>query len=153
MCSPNRRRGSENYSSSRSHLSLAKAAPARRPDIPQTDNCPQGGGVGGWGGCVRPPARLSTSTQHPHARTHKTPPVRGAHTRPQRASMSRNDTWHSRVRGSAPAQQPSGVPESAGSAGDREWGQGQGSSDPSGTEPAAARGDYVRRSRGSATAA
>lgn len=70
VCSPNRRRGSENYSSSRSHLSLSKAAPARRPDIPQT-TVP--------GGCVRPPARISTSTQHPHARTHKTPPVRGAH--------------------------------------------------------------------------
>lgn len=70
VCSPKRRKGSENYSSSWSHLSLAKAAPARRPDIPPT-TVP--------GGCVRPPARLSPSPQHPHARTHWTPPVRGAH--------------------------------------------------------------------------
>lgn len=52
--------------------------------------------------------------------------------------MSRNDTWHSRVRGSAPAQQPSGVPESTGSAGDSDWEEGEGSNDPSGTQPAAA---------------
>lgn len=35
VCSQTRRGGSENYSS-RSHLSLEKAAPARRPDIPKT---------------------------------------------------------------------------------------------------------------------
>lgn len=128
MRSQNRCRGSENYSSG-SHLSLVKAAPARRPDIPETTVS---------GGCARPPAGLSTSTHNTHTPGRARHHLSAVHSSPQRASMSRNDTWHSRVRGNAPAQQPSGVPESTGIAGDSDWQRKEGSNDPSGGQPAAA---------------
>lgn len=127
-CSQNRCRGSENYSS-RSHLSLEKAAPARRPDIPRTTVS---------GGCARPPARLSTSTHSTHTPGRTRHHLSAVHSSPQRASMSRNDTWHSRVRGNTPAQQPCGVPASTGSAGDSDWHKKGGSNDPPGAQPAAA---------------
>lgn len=127
-CSQNRCRGSENYSS-RSHLSLEKAAPARRPDIPRTTVS---------GGCARPPARLSTSTHNTHTPGRTRHHLSAVHSSPQRASMSRNDTWHSRVRGNTPAQQPSGLPASTGSAGDSDWRKKEGSNDPPGAQPAAA---------------
>lgn len=127
-CSQNRCRGSENYSS-RSHLSLEKAAPARRPDIPRTTVS---------GACARPPARLSTSTHNTHTPGRTRHHLSAVHSSPQRASMSRNDTWRSRVRGNTPAQQPCGLPASTGSAGDSDWQKQDGSSEPPGAQAAAA---------------
>lgn len=90
------------------------------------------------GGCARPPARLSTSTHNTHTPGRTRRHLSAVHSSPQRASMSRNDTWHSRVRGNTPAQQPPGVPASTGSAGDGDWQKKEGSDDPPGAQPAAA---------------
>ncbi|KAK5870128.1 hypothetical protein PBY51_024788 [Eleginops maclovinus] len=89
--------GFVNYSSL-SHLSLAKADPVRRPDIPKTT-------VSG----VVCPCPLFVST---HTRTHGTTCPRCKNS-PQRASMSRNDTWHSPLVSAAilPHRQPSEIPK------------------------------------------
>lgn len=84
---------------------------------------------------MRPPARLSTSTRNTHTPGRTRHHLSAVRSSPQRASMSRNDTWHSRVRGKTPAQQPPGLPASTGSAGDSDWHRKGGSNEAPGAQP------------------